>query len=115
MAATLLASAATFAAASGPGPRAATVEVWLELDEPVPSREQDPAEAARRRAQVAAQQARVRAALAQLGATEIARVRNLRNDIAVRFDASRVSELESIPGVKRVRPARSLHPPKPMP
>lgn len=92
-----------------------TVEVWLDLSEQVPATAADESEARRRADRVARQQRAVAAELQRLGATELARVRHARNAIAVRVDADRLDALRAIPGVRRVRPVRTLHPPKPAP
>jgi hypothetical protein len=92
-----------------------TIEVWVELTEPPPDPAAGPTEMARQRQRVADQQAAVGRALARIGAVELARVRNSGNAIAVRIDKSRVDDLRSVDGVKRVRPARTLHPPKQVP
>jgi hypothetical protein len=86
---------------------ASPVEVWVDLTEPVAAG--DPAQAAR----VASQQQQMAEALAALGAVELARVRHVRNAIAVRIDPARLPEVRALPGVVRVRPARTLHPPRP--
>lgn len=90
-----------------------TVEVWLDLSEPVPATAPDDAEARRRAQRVAAQQRAVAAELQRLGATELARVRHARNAIAVRVAADQLEALRALPGVLRVRPVRTLHPPQP--
>lgn len=92
-----------------------TVEVWLDLSEPVPATAGNEAEARRRAERVDRQQRAVVAELQRLGATELARVRHARNAIAVRVGADRLDALRAIPGVRRVRPVRTLHPPKPAP
>jgi hypothetical protein len=92
-----------------------TVDLWLELTEPTPQPQWEPAAKARQHERVAAQQAAVSQALGRLGAVELARIHGTGNAIAVRIDASRVDELRLLPGVKRVRPARTLHPPKQVP
>lgn len=95
-------------------PRAAPqVEVWVELGEPPPAAQVRASASAQRRAKVAAQQDAVAASLRGLGAVELARQRHTGNAIAVRIDADRLDAVRAIPGVKRVRPARQLHPPKP--
>ncbi len=91
------------------------VEVWVDLSEPPPQPGMSASAARARRERVAAQQDAVADALRDLGAVELARVRVTRSSVAVRIDAARIDELRAIPGVKRVRPARTRHPPKPMP
>jgi hypothetical protein len=91
-----------------------TVEVWIELTEPVPATAGDAVEAARRRDRVALQQRNVARELQRLGAVEVARVRHARNAIAVRLPRSRLDAARAVPGVQRVRPVSELHPPKPM-
>ncbi|WP_341891826.1 hypothetical protein [Variovorax sp. YR752] len=92
-----------------------TVEVWLDLSEPPPGLQADASGATERIARLRAQQDDIAARLPVLGAVELARVQRVGNSIAVRVDADRISDLQTLPGVKRVRPARTLHPPKPMP
>lgn len=90
-----------------------TVEVWLDLSEPVPAGAGSEAEARRQAERVARQQRAVAAEVQRLGATELARVRHARNAIAVRIDADQLDALRAIPGVLRVRPVQTRHPPKP--
>lgn len=91
------------------------VEVWLDLSEPPPGLQTGTPTSLDRIARLRAQQDSVAAQLPALGAVELARVQRVGNAIAVRVDAERISDLQALPGVKRVRPARTLHPPKPMP
>lgn len=101
---------------SAPASGGQTVDVWVELDdEPMPAPGAAVSAAAARRDRVQAQQDAIAARLASLGAVELARVQHVGNAIAVRVDVDRLAELRALPGVKRVRPARTLHPPKPMP
>jgi hypothetical protein len=51
--------------------------------------------------------------LRALGAVEIARVRQPSPAIAVRVDPARLDAIRQLPAVRRVRPARVLHPPTP--
>lgn len=90
----------------------ATIDVWVDLSEPPPRPGSSASAAQARRARVAAQQEAVADALRGLGAVELARVRSTQSSIAVRIDAARLDEVKAIPGVKRVRPARTLHPPE---
>ena len=94
---------------------APTVDVWIDLSEPVVVDAVSAEEARRRTERIGAQQRRVAQALRALGAEELARLRHVRNAIAVRIAASRTAELRAIPGVVRVRPARGLHEPRPLP
>ena len=55
------------------------------------------------RAIVRSQQQSVSRSLSGLGARELARVQVVHNSIAVRVDASRISEIAAIPGVSKVR------------
>lgn len=89
-----------------------TVDVWLDLSEPVPAEADDSAAASLQRQRVDRQQSAVALELRRLGATEIARVRHTRNAIAVRVPADRLEALRRIDGVRRVRPAETLHPPE---
>jgi hypothetical protein len=84
------------------------VQVWVDLTEPATGGDREQA------ARIAAQQQQVGEALRALGAVELARVRHGRNAIAVRIDRSRLAEVARLPGVRRVRPAVTLHPPKTM-
>ena len=92
-----------------------TVDVWLDLGEPPPGLQTGTPVSADRIARLRAQQDGVAAQLPALGAIELARVQRVGNAIAVRVDAGRIPDLRALPGVKRVRPARTLHAPKPMP
>jgi hypothetical protein len=94
---------------------AAPAEVWIDLSEPVPAGARDAAEAQRRRLRVAEQQDRVAQRLRELGITELARVVHSRNAILARVAPQQSESVLAIPGVRRLRPAHSLHPPKPMP
>jgi hypothetical protein len=93
----------------------AAADVWIDLSEPVPAGARDAAEARRRRLRVSEQQDRVAQRLHELGITELARVVHSRNAILVRLTAQQSDSVLAIPGVRRLRPAHSLHPPKPMP
>jgi hypothetical protein len=104
----LLAGAARRSLASG----ASTIEVWVDLSERPPAPAATASSAAGQRERVARQQDRVAEALARLGAVELARVGKTGNAIAVRIDRARLDEVRAIPGVKRIRPARTLHPPQ---
>jgi hypothetical protein len=90
------------------GGSADAVQVWVDLTEPAVVGDRQQA------ARVAAQQQQVGAALRALGAVELARVRHGRNAIAVRVDRAKLPELAALPGVRRVRPAVTLHPPRTM-
>jgi hypothetical protein len=107
-----LCAAAAVAGVSAPawadGGGADMVQVWVDLTEPVAARDRPQA------ARVAAQQQQVGDALRALGAVELARVRHGRNAIAVRIDRRKLGEVAALPGVRRVRPAVTLHPPKTM-
>jgi hypothetical protein len=108
LATALLAGAATGSIASG----ANTVDVWVDLTERSPGPDAATSAAARQRDRVASQQQRVGEALSRMGGIELARIHATGNSIAVRIDRSRLDEVRAIPGVKRVRPARRLHPPR---
>lgn len=107
----LIAGTAVSAGSSSPP----TVDVWVDLSEPPPRPGSSASASQARRARMAEQQEAVAGTLRDLGAVELARVRTMRSSIAVRIDAARLDDVKAIPGVKRVRPARTLHPPKPMP
>jgi hypothetical protein len=94
---------------------AAAAEVWIDLSEPVPAGAQDAAEARRRRLRVSEQQDRVAQRLRELGVTEVGRVMHSRNAILARVAPQQAESVLAIPGVRRLRPAQTLHPPKPMP
>jgi hypothetical protein len=98
-------AAAALACVASPA-HADSVQVWVDLTEPVAGRDRQQA------ARVAAQQQQVGDALRALGAVELARVRHGRNAIAVRVDRAKLTEVAALPGVRRVRPAVTLHPPK---
>jgi hypothetical protein len=93
----------------------APAEVWIDLDEPVPAGAQGAAEARQRRRLVSAQQDRVAQRLRELGIVELARVAHSRNAILVRIVPQQRQSVLAIPGVRRLRSAHTLHPPKPMP
>ncbi|HSV68471.1 MAG TPA: S8 family serine peptidase [Methylibium sp.] len=95
------------------------IEVWVQLAEPsVAAKRRELAPAAALRSRDAAlrsalaahrqlvreQQGRVVAALASLGARELARVQVAHNAIAVKVDARRIQEIAALPGVVKVRP-----------
>lgn len=112
----LIAAAALVGALNATGVRAGqTIDVWLELDERAAGPQASTPETGTRIALVRAQQAGIAARLPALGAVELARVEQVGNAMAVRVDAERIAELKALPGVKRVRPVRTLHPPRPMP
>lgn len=94
---------------------AAPAEVWIDLSEPVPADARDAAQAQRRRLRVAAQQERVAQRLRELGIAELARIVHSRNAILARVTPAQTQSVLDIPGVRRLRPARTLHPPKPSP
>src|SRR5262245_10007680 len=92
---------------------APTVDVWVDLSEPVPADGIGDDTAQRQR--VDRQQREVAAQLQQLGGQELARIRHTRNAIAVRIDPGRLDAVRAIPGVRRVRPTAELHPPELLP
>jgi len=93
-------------------PASPTVEVWVDLSEPVPADADTSARAAAQRQRVDRQQQEVALELRRLGASEIARVRHTRNAIAVRIPSDRVEALRRIDGVRQVRRVETLHPPE---
>lgn len=101
--------------AGAPAVAAGPIDVWLDLDEPPPGLQASAPGAVERSARVRAQQDAVAARLPALGAVELARVQQVGNAIAVRIEADRIGQLQSLPGVQRVRPVRTLHPPRTMP
>lgn len=94
---------------------AASTDVWVDLTEPVPAGARDEAQAQQRRLRVAAQQDRVAQRLREIGVLELARTTHARNAILVRITAQQTQPVLDIPGVRRLRPSQSLHPPKTMP
>jgi hypothetical protein len=90
-------------------------DVWIELSEPVAAGAPSAEEAKRRRLRVSAQQARVAQRLRELGVTELGRTAHTRNAILVRIAPQQNEAVLQIDGVRRLRPSRALHPPKPMP
>jgi hypothetical protein len=109
-----IASLVAAGGAAAQGDKAAS-EVWIELSEPVAAGAQDAAQAKQRRLRVAAQQERVALRLRELGVTELGRTVHTRNAILVRVAPQQTESVLAIPGVQRLRPAQTLHPPKPMP
>lgn len=109
-----LAASLLFAAGAAAASAAPTVDVWVDLSEPVAAA-RDAASAPGQAARVAAQQQQVARALQALGAVELARVRHGRNAIAVRIERARLAEVRALDGVVRTRPVVTLHPPKLMP
>ena len=91
------------------------VEVWVDLSEPVPAADDDPANAGVRRQRVDRQQQEVANELQRLGAVELARVRHARNAIAVRIAPDRLDAVRHIKGVLQVRLTHYLHPPELLP
>ena len=102
---------ATVLASAGVDPDAAA-EVWVELSEPAPAGAANAAEARLRGERVAAQQRSIGASLAAMGVPETGRLAQVRNAIAVRATPAQVAAIAALPGVVRVRGARSLHPPE---
>jgi hypothetical protein len=94
---------------------ASPVEVWIDLSEPVAAGAADAAQAQQRRLRVSAQQDRVAQRLRELGVVELGRIVHARNAILVRIAPEQVASVLAIPGVKRLRPVQTLHPPKTMP
>lgn len=85
------------------------VSVWVDLELPALA-SVPPENTARRGAlhlQIQAQQDAVMAGLRALGAIEQARVKVVRNAIAVRLPRTQMGAAREIPGVRAVRPARS--------
>jgi hypothetical protein len=93
--------------------QASTVDVWIDLTEPVPGAGGDRVQARRQRDRVLRQQEAVAALLQQLHASELARVRHTGNAIAVRIDPAALDAVRAWPDVRRVRPVVKLHPPRP--
>jgi hypothetical protein len=91
------------------------IEVWIDLSEPVSATAVDPTVAQQRQRQVAMQQNSIGERLRELGIAEVARVRHARNAILVCGTPVQLDLLRGLPGVVRVRPVDTLHPPKPMP
>ncbi len=97
------------------GSTGSTVDVWIDLSEPLPAASDDPTQSAASRTRVDRQQQQVASELRRLGAVELARARHARNAIAVRIAPERLDAVRRIDGVLRVRPTRSLHPPELLP
>ncbi len=99
-------AAALFAACAALDARSAgaPVQVWVDLTEPP-----------RRTERVARQQQAVAAELQRLGATELARVRHTGNAIAVQIDPALLDQVRALHGVRGVRPAVKLRPPRTSP
>ena len=93
-----------------PADAAGRVAVWVDLDLPelasVPRGQR--AEFDALRLQIDAQQDAVLARLRALGAIEQARVRLVRNALAVRLPAAQLDAARRIPGVRAVRPIRNI-------
>jgi hypothetical protein len=93
-----------------PAERGGQVLVWVDLDLPelasVPR--EDRAERAALRKRILVQQDAVMARLRELGATEEARIQQVRNALAVRLPGAALGAARSIPGVRRVRAVRDV-------
>ena len=100
------ADAATPASAAAGNPR--RVEVWLDLDlPPLATLPRDDVKARTALQQrITRQQDAVMAQLAALGATELARVQQVRNAVAVHLPGAALAEARRLPGVLRVRVVR---------
>jgi hypothetical protein len=98
--------------ACGTRAQGTTVDVWIDLTEPVPRAGSDRDQARQQRERVLRQQDEVSAQLQRLGGTELARVRQTGNAIAVRIDATVLDQVRMLPGVRGVRPVVKLHPPR---
>jgi hypothetical protein len=82
------------------------VEVWVDLAEPAAT---SGFERQRRRQ---AEQQRVAELVRRLGGEVTVRLRHARHALLVRIAPDKIGDLRRIPGVLRVRPARTLHPPE---
>ncbi len=89
-----------------------SIDVWVELTERPPAPDAAASASRRQSERVAMQQERVAAALSRLGGVELARTHASANAIAVRIDRVHLDAVRALPDVKRVRPARKLHPPR---
>jgi hypothetical protein len=102
------ASAAPVAGSAASAPGAGMVEVWIDLSLPalasLPRLDRDARSALRLR--IAHQQDAVMAQLHPLGASELGRVQQLRNALAVRLPKAAIDAARRIPGVQRVRVVR---------
>lgn len=96
------------AVAAAPAGTTGTVAVWLDLDVPALASlpRGDAAGRAALRQRIVQQQDAVMTGLAGLGATEVARVQQLRNAVAVRLPRAALAEARRIPGVHRLRVVR---------
>ena len=106
-AALLLGAAAGALAAPPASPKAVVgaVELWVDLGEPAA------ASGAERRQRRQAEQDRVGERIRELGGEVTVRLRHARHALLVRIAPEKVADLRRIPGVVRVRPAHTLHPP----
>jgi hypothetical protein len=84
------------------------VDVWLDLDlPPLATLPRDAVEARLAlRQRITRQQDAVMARLAELGASELARVQQVRNAVAVHLPGAALAEARRLPGVLRVRMVR---------
>jgi hypothetical protein len=84
------------------------VEVWIDLS--VPPLSSQPAQARDARAALLArietQQDETMAKLVALGAQEVARVKDVRNAVAVRMPSAQLAQARTLPGVVKVRPVK---------
>lgn len=84
------------------------IDIWVDLSLPalatLPRGDREGRSALRER--IAQQQDSVMAALRALGASELARVQQLRNAVAVRLPKTVLDGARSIPGVQRLRVVR---------
>ncbi len=98
------------AAVSAP-PKALNVEVWVELSEPALAslpRDQVAARAAQLR-RIVEEQDRVMTQLHRLGAVERARLRTVRNALAVTLPATALDQARTIVGVRSVQAVQHRH------
>jgi hypothetical protein len=97
-------------AAHTPADKAGRASVWvdLELPELATLPRDQPAERAALRLRIQAQQDAVMGRLRALGATEQARVQQVRNALAVRLPVAQLDAARRIPGVRAVRIVRNL-------
>ena len=91
--------------------RAGRISVWVDLDLPalasLPADKR--AERAALRSRIEAQQDAVMAQLRSLGAQEQARVRQVRNAVAVWLPVEQIEAARLIPGVRAVRAVRHIN------
>jgi hypothetical protein len=98
-------SSATGAPGKGVDVEGRPVEVWVDLAETTATNGPE------RRQRREAEQDRVGERVRELGGEVTVRLRHARHALLVRIASDKVADLRRIPGVVRVRPTHTLHPP----